>query len=158
MRITALASRVEACGLTRPYTIAFHRTDSVENVLLRVETDSGLAGWGAASPEPRVTGETLDACRAALVPERLAWLQGRDVGDLASLERDLAARLSAAPAARAAVDMALHDLAAQERGLPLVEMLGRAHESLPTSITIGIKPLEGPSRKRKSICRVGSAS
>jgi L-alanine-DL-glutamate epimerase-like enolase superfamily enzyme len=38
--------------------------------------------------------------------------------------------------------MALHDLAAQERGIGLVDWLGRAHESLPTSITIGIKPLE----------------
>ena len=142
MRITTVGSRVEAFGLTRPYTIAFRRIESVENVILRIETDSGLTGWGAASPEPRVTGETLEACRAALVPERLAWLDGHDVRDLESLERELAGRLSVTPAARAAVDMALYDLAAQERGLPLVEMLGRANESLPTSITIGIKPLE----------------
>jgi L-alanine-DL-glutamate epimerase-like enolase superfamily enzyme len=44
------------------------------------------------------------------------------------------------PAARAAVDIALHDLLARKLGVPLVEMLGRAHEALPTSITIGIKP------------------
>ena len=50
--------------------------------------------------------------------------------------------MSGTPAALAAVDIALHDLAAQERGLPLVQMLGRAHEALPTSITIGIKPLQ----------------
>jgi L-alanine-DL-glutamate epimerase-like enolase superfamily enzyme len=50
--------------------------------------------------------------------------------------------MAATPAARAAVDMALHDLLAQHLGLPLVDMLGRAHESLPTSITIGIKPLD----------------
>jgi L-alanine-DL-glutamate epimerase-like enolase superfamily enzyme len=89
-----------------------------------------------------VTGETLEACLAALVPERLAWLHGRDVRDLESLEQELAGRLSATPAARAAADMALHDLAARERGVGLVDWLGRAHESLPTSITIGIKPLE----------------
>jgi L-Ala-D/L-Glu epimerase len=39
------------------------------------------------------------------------------------------------------VDIALHDLLAQHLGVPLVEMLGRAHVELPTSITIGIKPL-----------------
>jgi L-alanine-DL-glutamate epimerase-like enolase superfamily enzyme len=141
MKIAAIDSRVEAFGLTRPYTIAFRRIESVENVILRVETDSGLAGWGAASPEPRVTAETMEACRAALAPERLDWLRGRDVGDLDGLERELAGRLSATPAARAAVDMALHDLAARERGIGLVEWLGRAYETLPTSITIGIKPL-----------------
>jgi L-alanine-DL-glutamate epimerase-like enolase superfamily enzyme len=142
MRIRAVTSRVEAFGLTRPYTIAFRRIDSVENVILRVETDSGLVGWGVASPEPRVTGETLETCRAAVAPGNLAWLDGRDVEDLESLERELSGRLSANPAARAAADMALHDLAARGRGLPLVELLGRAHGSLPTSITIGIKPLE----------------
>ena len=35
--------------------------------------------------------------------------------------------------------MALHDLFAQSLGKPLVDLLGRAHDSLPTSITIGIQ-------------------
>jgi L-alanine-DL-glutamate epimerase-like enolase superfamily enzyme len=47
-----------------------------------------------------------------------------------------------APAARAAIDMALHDLWAKHHGLPLVDLLGRVHRSLPTSITIGIGSIE----------------
>jgi L-alanine-DL-glutamate epimerase-like enolase superfamily enzyme len=39
------------------------------------------------------------------------------------------------------VDVALHDLAARRLGVPLADMLGRAHDALPTSITIGIKPV-----------------
>jgi L-alanine-DL-glutamate epimerase-like enolase superfamily enzyme len=38
--------------------------------------------------------------------------------------------------------MAIHDLHAQHLGLPLVDVLGRAHDRLPTSVTIGIKPLD----------------
>ena len=139
--IVRATSRVEALGLTRPYTIAFRRIESVENVVLRLETGSGLVGSGAASPEPRVTGETLEASRAALAGDRLAWLLGREPHDLDALCAETERFLPETPAARAAVDMALHDLAAQERGVPLVEMLGRAHTALPTSITIGIKPL-----------------
>jgi L-alanine-DL-glutamate epimerase-like enolase superfamily enzyme len=60
---------------------------------------------------------------------------------LPGLCRELREKMPATPAARAAVDMALHDLLAQHLGVPLVEMLGRAHDGLPTSITIGIKPL-----------------
>ncbi len=142
MKIVSAESRVEAFGLTRPYTIAFRRIESVENVILRIRTGSGLLGLGAASPEPRVTGETKEACRLSLSAERLQWLIGRDGSDSESITREAADRMSGTPAALAAVDIALHDLAAQERGLPLVEMLGRAHEALPTSITIGIKPLE----------------
>jgi L-alanine-DL-glutamate epimerase-like enolase superfamily enzyme len=142
VKIVSAGSRVEAFGLTRPYTIAFRRIETVENVILRVGTDSGFSGLGAASPEPRVTGETMEACSAALNDERLAWLIGRDLRDFVSLRREAAERMPGVPAALAAVDIALHDLAARERGLPLVEMLGRVHGVLPTSITIGIKPLD----------------
>ena len=139
MRVAAVTSRVEDFGLTRPYTIAFETTESVRNVVVRIETDDGLAGWGAASPAPHVTGETLDACAAALAPENVLWLVGRDVRGLPAICRELDRRAPGVPAARAALDMALHDLLAQHLGVPLVEMLGRAHRELPTSITIGIK-------------------
>jgi L-alanine-DL-glutamate epimerase-like enolase superfamily enzyme len=142
MRIAAVSSRLEDFGLTRPYTIAFQTADSVRNVIVRLATEEGLVGLGAASPEPRVTGETLEACVEALGPESLAWLVGRDARALPALCRELVRRLPAAPAARAAVDMALHDLLARRLGVPVVEMLGRAHDALPTSITIGIKGVE----------------
>jgi L-alanine-DL-glutamate epimerase-like enolase superfamily enzyme len=38
------------------------------------------------------------------------------------------------------VDIALHDLLGQQLGASLGDLFGRVHESLPTSITIGIKP------------------
>ncbi len=142
MRIVSASSRVEALGLTRPYTIAFRRIESVENAIVRLETDSGLVGMGAASPEPKVTGERMEDTRSALERERLGWLIGREVSDPGPALEQIEVRMLPAPAARAAVDMAIHDLASKERGVPLVEMLGRAHDALPTSITIGIKPLE----------------
>jgi len=43
------------------------------------------------------------------------------------------------PAALAAVDMALHDLFARGLGVPLADALGRVHDRLPTSVTIGIQ-------------------
>ena len=144
MRIVSASSRVEELGLTRPYTIAFRRIESVANSIVRIESDSGLFGLGAASPEPKVTGETLDDCRAALAGDGLGWLEGRELSgpeDLDTICLEAMRRLPRTPAACAAVDIALHDLAARRRGIPLVEMLGRAHESFPTSITIGIKPL-----------------
>ena len=38
--------------------------------------------------------------------------------------------------------MALHDLVARSEGVPLVDLLGRCHETLPTSVTIGISSVE----------------
>lgn len=143
MRITSVEARFEHFELVRPYAISFRpMMDAVENGIVTITSDDGYVGYGAAAPEHFVTGETPEMCAAALNDEALEWLVGRDVRELPSLCRELETQTLTAPAARAAVDIALHDLLAQRLGVPLVEMLGRAHVSLPTSITIGIKSLE----------------
>jgi L-alanine-DL-glutamate epimerase-like enolase superfamily enzyme len=133
VKIARIESWREDVPLTRPYSIAFQSTEAVTILGLAITADDGTVGLGAATPEPLITGETVEACERALQPVRLESLVGRDVliGDLPP----------ATPGARAAVDMALHDLWAQHLGLPLADALGRAHDSLPTSITIGIKPV-----------------
>jgi L-Ala-D/L-Glu epimerase len=147
VKIADLEVRVEAIPLTRPYTIAFRTVTAVENVVVVLRDQAGRTGLGVASPEPHVTGESNQACRAALDPADLAWIVGQDVRFTPALCRALSERLPTAPAARAAVDMALYDLFAQALGLPLCDVLGRAHERLPTSITIGIKPTDEALRE-----------
>ena len=132
-QVSAIHTQVERFELTRPYAISFRAMmDHVENVVVRLETADGHVGHGAACPEHFVTGETNEACRAALADDRLEWLIGQDVRTLSRLCRELGERLPAAPAARAALDIALHDLYAQHLELPLVEVLGRAHTRLQT--------------------------
>lgn len=142
MRIASIDSRVESFELSRPYSIAYKSVDAVDNVIVEVRTESGEVGLGAASPAPYVTGETDVSCRDSLGGGTLDWLVGKDVRTLPALCRCLIQALPDNPAARAAVDVALHDLYARSIGLPLVEVLGRAHDSLPTSITIGIRSVE----------------
>ena len=142
MKIAEIDVRVERFELLRPYTIAYDTVDAVSNVIVRLRGDRGPSGFGAAAPSAYVTGETEESCAAALQGESLEWLLGQDVRTLPALCRELRQRLPANPAARAALDMALYDLLAQTLELPLADMLGRAHRKLPTSITIGIKPVE----------------
>ena len=140
MRIAAAETRVEQLPLSRPYTIAFRTISAVQNVIVVLRDQAGNVGLGAASPEPHVTGETPERCREALGPGALDFLVGAEVRTLPALLVELERRLPDAPAARAAVDIALHDLLAHGLGASLADLFGRFHEGLPTSITIGIKP------------------
>ncbi len=132
----------ENLELTRPYTIAYERIEAVENVFVLIEGDNGITGMGAASPSPEVTGETIEHCQESLEQALNAILIGADLRIFKSLLRELGKTLTCAPAALAAVDTALHDLMAKVLDRPLVTLLGQAHKGLPTSVTIGILPLE----------------
>ena len=155
MKIRRISTWIEHFELTRPYTIAFRTIDSVRNGIVRIETDDGAIGVGCASPERFVTGETWDACDAALAEPALRWLVGRRVHELSALCRELGERFPGAPAARAAVDIALHDLWAKRLGVPLADALGRAHTTLPTSITIGIKDADATVAEASEYLRRG---
>ena len=138
MRIDGIETWREPVPLTRPYAIAGQSFDAVELFFLRLIADDGTEGLGSASPAEFVTGETLEDTAAALDADALGWLVGGDPRRLLSLTRQAADRMTATPAARAAVDMALWDLHGKALGAPVVDLLGRRHDVLPTSITIGI--------------------
>ena len=149
MKITRIDSRREHLPLTRPYTIAYETVSAVTNYIVEITTADGRRGFGAASPSAHVTGETEAACAQALKAENLDWLMGEDIRRAAALLRALGQPMEATPAARAAVDIALHDLFAQQLDLPLVDVLGRVRHKLPTSITIGIKDLNATLEEAK---------
>ncbi len=141
MIIKKITTWQENLELTRPYAIAYETVDRVENLFVLIETENGLTGIGAGSPAEDVTGESMAMSMAAL--ENLDdVLTGQDIRHLRLLLRNLQSRLAGHPAAMAAADIALHDLAGKLLGRPLVDLLGRAHDALPTSVTIGIKSVD----------------
>jgi L-alanine-DL-glutamate epimerase-like enolase superfamily enzyme len=142
MKITKVEHWTEHLKLTRPYTIAYETIEAVDNHFVRIDTDKGLFGIGAAAPGEAVTGESIDDCRNALQTHLEPLLLNQDIRYLNALVRKLQDAMPAAPAARAAVDMALHDLMAKHLKMPLADFLGRVHRSLPTSITLGIESIK----------------
>lgn len=141
MRIVTVDTWTEDLELTRPYTIAYERIEAVQNLFVRITCENGMVGLGAGSPAPDVTGEGIPEAEAALAAHLEALLVGADIRCGRALLGRIGHALADTPAARAAVDIALHDLIGNILGLPLVALFGRVHDTLPTSVTIGIKPL-----------------
>ncbi len=139
MRIILARFWTEKLALTRPYTIAYERIDSVENIFICLQAEDGSLGIGVAAPDAEVTGEGIRDCRQALETHLETLVIGADIRCIKKILRTIDSSMPGMPAARAAIDIALHDLWARHLGLPLVDLLGRCHQSLPTSITIGIK-------------------
>lgn len=135
----------EAVPLSRPYSIAGRRIEAVELFFVELRDEAGRIGHGSAAPVEAVTGESAEACAAALGAggDGLAWLVGEDPRGIGRLVRATVEATPGASAARAAIDMALWDLFARRLDVPLVDVFGRRRrEPLPTSITVGIQSTE----------------
>lgn len=142
MKIIRTEIWVETIELKNPYTIASDTFSNVVNIFLRLETENGSFGYGVASPAEDVTGETPEACLKAMEKRLDQFVKGQDIRHLNGILRKLENGISSTPSAITAIDIALHDLFAKYLGLPLVDVLGRVHQSMPTSVTVGISSVE----------------
>lgn len=141
MKIQAVRFWKEDLQLTRPYTIAYKTVSAVENVFVLLQADNGLYGIGAGSPASFVTGESVEDTLQALGDHLEALAKGKDIRQYQAILRESNQLMPTCPAARAALDIALHDLFTKFLDIPLVDYFGRVHTAIPTSVTIGINDL-----------------
>ena len=151
MRIRGIEFWVESLELREPYRIAYEELERVENVFVRLRTDSHV-GYGCAAPDLQVTGETAETVTGALAGIVEPALAGSDVRRRARLLAELEEPLREQPSALAAVDLALHDLLGKVAGLPLWQLLGGHRDRIATSVTIGIlEPAETVRSARRRV-------
>ncbi|HVB77937.1 MAG TPA: enolase C-terminal domain-like protein [Candidatus Nitrosotalea sp.] len=93
------------------------------HVILQLHTDQGLTGLGEAVPRPSVYGETMESITAAMRDLLLPPVLGLDALDVEKVWARWS-RVVANTTAKAAIDMALHDIAGQMAQMPLYKMLG----------------------------------
>jgi L-alanine-DL-glutamate epimerase-like enolase superfamily enzyme len=119
--------RVEAYLVTlrfsEPFRIAPGTSVESRNVLVRIVTDYGVEGWGEASPSKRVTSETVETVFSALskIAPRLIGLCPLRIEHIVEVMDNA---VEGNNSAKAAVDIALHDIIGKTVGKPLFMILG----------------------------------
>jgi L-alanine-DL-glutamate epimerase-like enolase superfamily enzyme len=141
MKIARLEIWPVEMRLAEPYTIAYERVDSTTNIFLRLETNTGIVGYGCAAPDKQVTGETTDSVLKIFGDIIDQVVKQSDPLRLALITEKLAPLLPDFPSAVAMVDMALHDILGKVCGLPVYKLLGGFRTRMKTSVTVGIQPL-----------------
>lgn len=132
MKITRISLwRVPLTSHETYYMAAGKACATVETVVVRLDCDSGLSGWGEVCPIPHY----LPAYAAGVEPaveEMAPVLLGADPVGPEALMAKLDAYLQGHRYAKSAIDIALWDLTAKAAGLPLYRLLGgRQSEDLP---------------------------
>ena len=141
MRLTA---RIATLELAETFTISRSSQDSADVVYVELEHD-GVTGYGEAAPIARYE-QSADSALAYL--EALGDQLGDDPWALEEIESRLP---PGEPAARSAVDAALHDLQGKLAGEPVWRLLGLRREGPPTSWTIWLGDPDDMARRTEAV-------
>lgn len=119
---------------------------SIENsnrrILIRIDTECGIAGYGEAAPWPVFSGTTENAVETLC---QYLWpcVQGQNVFDLPKIMQRCARTVVGNSEAKAAIDIALHDLVGKASGLPIYQLLGgKVRDRIPFSFSLANPDLE----------------
>lgn len=128
MKITRIEAVPLCIPLKKPILMAGREHAFAETVLVRLETTSRFAGYGEAPVAPFLTGETTQSVLAAVEVLSQA-IVGKDARNFVALSEIIHSAIVGNAAAKAAVDVALHDAVARDYQIPLYRLLGGQTQS-----------------------------
>jgi L-alanine-DL-glutamate epimerase-like enolase superfamily enzyme len=126
MKITAIRT-IPVTVPRRPRSVpatAYSTVSVAKFVLVVVETDGGIEGYGEASPEYQWTGEDDVTCKHFIDNYLAPVLIGRDPLGVRAAAALMERAISHNWYAKAAIEMALWDIVGKEAGLPLSALWG----------------------------------
>lgn len=143
MQIKSIEPIAVRLPMLKPVIMAGETVAAADNMIVRVESRDGRVGWGEAASAPVMTGETLASMSEAIRLMSPA-LVGRDAADIEGAATAMDGKLYGNHAAKAAIEIALHDLSGQARAEPLHALLGgKVRSRMPLLGVIGGGDYEG---------------
>lgn len=150
--IATIESIAVALPLIHPMKMSGVEIRTADNILVRLETATGVIGWGEAASAPNMTGETVESMLAA-VRYMTPYLKGLSIEDAGAIHEEMNWRMVGNHAAKAAIDIALCDALGQVKRLPASALLApnRTLRTLRTRVPvlwlIGTGSTEGDVRE-----------
>ncbi len=157
VRIKSIEPIAVSLPMKKPVKMAGETVARADNVLVRIEADDGAVGWGEAASAPTMTGETVASMMAAIDLLTSSLLK-RDASDFAGASAAMDAQMYGNTGAKAAIEIALHDLVGRATGKPLHELLGgKRRERIPLLAVIGSGDAAGDVREAQQARGAGYA-
>ena len=137
MKITAVDAIPISVPLIKPIVMSHITIPQSDNVLVRIETDEGVVGWGEGVEATDLTGETQQSIKAGI--EFLGpQIIGKDPLRRTELWWAMNKMMYANETALGAIDMALYDIAGKVHGVPVYELIGgKMRDKVPALTMVG---------------------
>jgi L-alanine-DL-glutamate epimerase-like enolase superfamily enzyme len=143
-----IIAKVEAIPFHLPFdpelhlNFAYRTSTGADHVFVRISSSEGRIGIAEAPARPEIYGETQGSIVAIIEKYLGPSIVGKDPFQLEEIHAQLD-RIPHNYCAKAAVDIALHDLIGKILSMPVYQLLGgKKRESIPLSWMVGINPKE----------------
>ncbi|KZR60057.1 mandelate racemase/muconate lactonizing enzyme family protein [Pseudobacillus badius] len=139
MKIHSIEVFAVRLPLISPFIVSYHTYHDMPSIIVKIETDNGLIGYGEGTPDEHVTGETWEGTYAVLGQTLGPAVIGIDPFQIEKIHEKMNRTIFGATTAKAAIDIACYDLMGKASGQPVYNLLGgRYHESLEIPKVISI--------------------
>jgi L-alanine-DL-glutamate epimerase-like enolase superfamily enzyme len=142
MKIKEIQIGKVSIPLKKPFKTALRQVDSAEDIIVKLIADSGEVGFGNAPPTAVITGDSQDSVVAAIRDTLGPKIIGMPIDNLEGIMTVLDSGMLNNHSAKAALDIAVHDLFGKRFGLPLYKLFGGYRTSLETDLTISLNSPE----------------
>ena len=142
MKITDITLGMLRVPLKTAFKTALRTVEMVEDIVVMIHTDDGRVGHGEAAATAVITGDTHGSIVAAIRHYIGPRLIGEDITDLNRITGLIQSSMERNPSAKAAVEIAVHDLFGQFHGAPLYKLLGGGVPVITTDITISVDDID----------------
>ncbi|MBN1245992.1 dipeptide epimerase [Candidatus Bathyarchaeota archaeon] len=139
--------------LKEPFVIANETVEHADNVFIRLETDTGIVGWGCSTPDTVTAEDRNTVLKNFELAKKL--ITGADPTRINLLNAVLEDNLKGNPSLKAGVNSALYDIIGKKAGMPLYLLLGGYRDKIETSVTIGLGSTDLMIEKAKQIVSQG---
>ena len=151
MKIIGFELFVIALPTRRHHTWASKMTAPIgHHAIIRVDSDEGISGWGEApagitwgGSHMRYFGESPETVCLVIQRYLSGVIMGQDPRDLAVLHAAMDKAVKGHPYAKAAIDIACHDIAGKAANVPVYRLLGgQFRDRIEVAHSLGIMPVE----------------
>lgn len=164
MKVTGYHAFFIALPSRRPHNWATKMHEPIgRHYILKLETDAGIEGWGETpplatwgGPHGMYYGETLWTVDHVIREYLFPALKGLDPREIAYCHMRMDRAIKGHPYAKAAIDLALHDIAGKAAGTPVYRLLGgKLRDAIPVCHSLGIMDVEAAVEEAEHAAQEG---
>lgn len=139
MKITAIHLYAIHLPLHEPFVISYHTYKHMPSVIVKIETDEGIIGYGEGVADEHVTGESAEGVYQIIKNTIGPFLLGQNPMEIEKIHEIMDKSIYAAPTAKAAIDIACFDILGKKLKQPVYQLIGgRYHDEFPITHVLSI--------------------